>query len=100
MLAKDLKKAYYKIPVAKEAQPYFCFEWCGTYFMSMVLLFGFCLTPFYFTKVCRPIARWFGGGEETDHKLYRRLVVENKEKVSELVDTLFRALGWTVSPKD
>ena len=57
---EDLKKAYYRVPVTKAAMPYLasCFE--GRFYMSMVMLFGMCQAPFYFTKICRPIVRLFG----------------------------------------
>ena len=59
-IVRDLEKAYYKVPLAPAAQPYAAFKWEGAYFFSMVMLFGMCQAPFFFTKICRPIARLFG----------------------------------------
>lgn len=62
-VVKDLEKAYYKVPLAKAAQPYLAFSWKGMYFLAMVMLFGMCQAPFYFTKICRPIVRLFGAAK-------------------------------------
>jgi hypothetical protein len=59
-IVRDLEKAYYKVPLAPAAQPYAAFQWELVYYFSMVMLFGMCQAPFYFTKICKPIARLFG----------------------------------------
>ena len=59
-ITRDLEKAYYKIPMAEEARAYMAFEWLGNYYLSMVMLFGMCQAPIYFTRVCKEMAAFFG----------------------------------------
>ena len=59
-ITRDLEKAYYKIPLDVEAQPYCAFEWLGIFYFSMVMLFGMCQAPLYFTRICKPMAAFFG----------------------------------------
>ena len=101
MLVRDLSKAYYKVPVAKQARAFQCFEWEGVFYMSRVMLFGFCLAPFYFTKICRPIARWFGAVKmPTLNFIDDWMWNAKRHGVSHIVDILFKALGWEFSAKD
>ena len=39
-ITRDLEKAYYKVPLDVEAQPYCVFDWLGIIYFSMVVLFG------------------------------------------------------------
>jgi hypothetical protein len=59
-ITRDLEKAYYKIPMSEEARSYMAFEWKGKYYLSMVMLFGMCQAPLFFTRVCNTIAQFFG----------------------------------------
>ena len=59
-ITRDLEKAYYKIPLDKDAQPYCAFEWLGIFYFSMVMLFGMCQAPLFFTRICKPMAAFFG----------------------------------------
>ena len=101
MLVRDLSKAYYKVLVAKQARAFQCFQWNGIYYMSRVMLFGFCLAPFYFTKICRPIARWFGAVKMPTLNFIDDWLWNAKgANVSNIVNTIFMLLGWSFSPKD
>jgi len=59
-VTEDLEKAFYKVPLAKGAQGYAAFEWLGIFWVSMVMLFGMCQAPFYFTRISKPMAAFFG----------------------------------------
>ena len=56
----DLSKAYYKLNIERKSQPYQCFVWGEKLICSRVMLFGWCLASFYFTKICRPIISLLG----------------------------------------
>lgn len=103
-ITRDLEKAYYKVPIAEEARPYQCFNWKGVFYMAMIMLFGTCLAPFYFTKICRPIVRLFGALKiPAVNFIDDWFWSQNPEKlvyVKKVVDTLFEALGWTFNNKD
>ena len=59
-ITRDLEKAYYKVPLDVEAQPFCAFDWLGIIYFSMVMLFGMCQAPLYFTRICKPMAAFFG----------------------------------------
>jgi hypothetical protein len=103
-IAKDLEKAYYKVPLAPQAQPYLAFSWKGLYFLTMVMLFGMCQAPFYFTKICRPIVRLFGAV-----KLPAVSFIDDwfwsphkgkKERAETFIAGIFSILGWSFNDKD
>ena len=102
-ITEDLEKAYYKVPVAEEARPYLATFHAGLFFLSMVMLFGMCQAPFYFTMICKPIARLFGAlrcpalnyiddwfWSTSPHKL---------TSVRLFITALFGMLGWTFNDK-
>jgi hypothetical protein len=60
LLTRDLSKAYYKIHVEPRSRPFQCFKWNNKLICSLVMLFGWCLAPFFFTKICRPIISFLG----------------------------------------
>jgi hypothetical protein len=102
-IAEDLEKAFYKIPLAKSAQPYAAFRWAGVFFFSMVMLFGMCQAPFKFTTICKPISRWFGA-----LKIASMYYIDDWYWPSKPLDVdgllayirkLFTLLGWTFAKK-
>ena len=103
-ITKDLEKAYYKVPLAPQAQPYLAFSWKGFYFLTMVMLFGMCQAPFYFTKICRPIVRLFGAV-----KLPAVSFIDDwlwsphkgkKERAETFIAGIFSSLGWSFNDKN
>jgi hypothetical protein len=102
-LAEDLEKAYYKVPLAKSAQPYAAFSWGNVFFFSMVMLFGMCQAPFKFTTICKPMSRWFGA-----LKIPSMYYIDDWYWPSKPLDAdgllayirkFFTLLGWTFAKK-
>ena len=59
----DLKDGFYNLSVRKEDQELLSFEFRGKFYSYVALPFGYCLSPYYFTKVLRPVVtflRQFG----------------------------------------
>ena len=56
MCKVDLKDAYLSVPVSDETMRYLCFEFEGKIYAYTVLCFGLSLSPYLFTKLCRPNA--------------------------------------------
>jgi hypothetical protein len=100
---EDLKKAYYNVPVAKSAMPYLATFFCGLFYMSMVMLFGMCQAPFYFTKICRPIVRLFGALRTPALNYiddwFWSISKDRLVGVRLFIRTLFDLLGWTFNDK-
>ena len=103
-VVRDLEKAYYKVPLAKAAQPYAAFEWFGLFWFSMVMLFGMCQAPFFFTKICRPIVRLFGALKLPAVAFIDDWLWSVKPKrlgtAKEFIVHLFGLLGWSFNDKD
>jgi hypothetical protein len=49
----DMKDAYYQIPVRPCDRKYLAFECCGHFYHLNCLPFGWCCSPWYFTKIVR-----------------------------------------------
>jgi len=103
LFSEDLRKAYYKVQVELGSRKFQCFWWKGKFYMPSCLLFGFCQAPFFFTKICRPLVRFFGA-------VLLRLInfiddwlfsVKPKDLVSvrKFVLDVFRVLGWSFNEK-
>jgi hypothetical protein len=103
LFTEDLKKAYYKVLIAKKSRRFQCFYWKGKFYEAAVLLFGFCQAPFIFTKICRPIVRFLGA-------LLIKLLnyiddwffSDKPEKLAELqslVHAILGMLGWLLNDK-
>jgi hypothetical protein len=60
LATEDFSEAYYSCMMDEEVLPYMCFTWKGKYYTSRCMLFGFCLAPFFFTKLNRPIVVFLG----------------------------------------
>ena len=100
---EDLEKAYYKVPVAKEASPFLGSYFMGRFYLAMIMLFGMCQAPFFFTKICRPIVRLFGALKTPALNYiddwFWSVLEADLEGVSLFIRTLFRLLGWTFNAK-
>ena len=102
-ITEDLEKAYYKIPLAKEAQPFLSFFWKGLYYLSMVMLFGMCQAPFFFTMICKPIVRVFGvlripALAYIDDWLWS-MPPERLHPTRAFILNIFNTLGWSFNDK-
>ena len=60
LFTRDLAKAYYKVMMTPRAREFQNRWWKGVFYQMCCLLFGMCNAPFVFTKICRPIVRFFG----------------------------------------
>ena len=59
----DLKDGFYNISIKKEDQGILSFEYQGKFYSYVALPFGYCLSPYYFAKILRPVVcylRQFG----------------------------------------
>lgn len=57
MACIDLKDAYFAVPVDKSSRKYFRFSFEGTLYQFTCLPFGFCFSPYIFTKIMKPVMR-------------------------------------------
>ena len=102
-ITEDLEKAYYKIPLAKTAQPFLSFAWKGLFYLTMVMIFGMCQAPMYFTLICKPLARVFGvlkvpSLAYIDDWLWS--VPQSKlQPVRDFIKALFSLVGWSFNEK-
>jgi hypothetical protein len=102
--AEDLEKAYYKIPVALEFVKFQCFRSPdGRLLAALCLLFGQGQAPFFFTKICRPIVRFFGMVKlpcfNYIDDFFWALKQAMMRSCSPLIDSVFGTLGWSLSKK-
>ena len=102
-ITRDLEKAYYKIPMSEEARAYMAFEWMGKYYLSMVMLFGMCQAPLYFTRVCRTMAAFFGALRIPNINYiddwYWPVKKGEVPDMSSYVLKFFTRLGWSFNEK-
>ena len=54
-MTADIKDGFFHVPVASEHRDYFGFSYKGLYYRWKVLPFGLCCSPYYFSKVVRPV---------------------------------------------
>jgi hypothetical protein len=103
LFVRDFEKAYYKVPMHPSSWKYLCFKHDDRYIQGTCLLFGLSLAPFFFTKICRPIAAFCRMlGINLLHYIDDFLFSAEPTKSNELmrfVTRLFKMLGWTMSPK-
>ena len=54
----DLKDAYYQIPLQESHRQYFAFGFAGRYYHLNCLAFGWCNSPWYFTKIVKAMVTY------------------------------------------
>ena len=59
MTSFDLKSGYHHIDIHKDSQEFLGFEWKGRYFVFTVLPFGLSSACYVFTKVLRPLVKYW-----------------------------------------
>ena len=59
MCTFDLKSGYHHLDIHKDFQTYLGFQWKGEYYMFTVLPFGLATACYVFTKLLRPIVKYF-----------------------------------------
>ena len=103
LFTRDLEKAYYKVMMAPRARKFQNRAWKGNFYQMCCLLFGMCNAPFVFTKICRPIVRFFGS---TLAKLLNFiddwLLSAEPSKIGRLktfFENVLNLLGWTFNDK-
>ena len=57
----DLKSGYHHVDIAKIHQKYLGFSWQGAYYVFTVLPFGLSTACYMFTKLLRPLVRYWRG---------------------------------------
>ena len=80
-----------------------CFWWNDKIFCAVVMLFGWCLAPFYFTKICKVPSRFFGALlikllNYLDDFLFSG-TTEKMEDISLFVNFVLVSLGWSFNDK-
>lgn len=98
----DLKDCFYQIPVERKSQRYLGFQFEGKYYYWTVLPFGLNLSPYYCSKVIRPIINFL----RYDHNLKIMVYVDDflcvgtKDVISDCTDTMIHTLeelGWLIN---
>lgn len=59
MTSIDLEDAYLTVPIHEESRRYLRFMFRGKFYEFRALPFGLCVSPFVFTKVMKPVVRFF-----------------------------------------
>ena len=103
LITEDIKKAYYKVGMAEHAWKHQAFYWEGTFYWAICMLFGYCLAPFYFTKICRPLVRFFGSilirvMNMMDDWLFGSQL-SKLATLQTVIEELFSGLGWILNEK-
>ena len=99
----DLKSGYHHVDIAEAQQKYLGFAWDGHYYVFTVLLFGISSASYIFTKLIRPLVRyWWSKGLRIlvylDDGLCATAGVQGALEASQLVqDTLSKA-GFVTHP--
>ena len=55
----DLKSGYHHVDIAEVHHKYLGFSWCQKWFVFTVLPFGLCTACYLFTKLLRPLVRYW-----------------------------------------
>ena len=99
----DLKSGYHHVNVADIHQKYLGFSWKDKYFVFTVLPFGLCTACYLFTKLMRPLVRyWRGQGLRVVVYLDDGLCAVNglgpADEASQLVQRTQDQAGFVVHP--
>lgn len=104
MASIDLEDAYYTVPIHKNSRKYLRFQFLDTIFEFVCLPFGLCTSPFIFTKLLKPVAKFLRTkGLSSVIYLDDFLCIENtrekcKNNIGETRDLLSR-LGFIINNK-
>ena len=103
MRTEDFEGAYHKVNMEHNARPFQCFWWEDKIFCATVMLFGWCLAPFFFTKICKAPAQFFGALLiKLLNYLDDWIFATSAGKIHELaafVQFVLIALGWSFNKK-
>ena len=55
----DLKDGFHHVSIKNEYRKFFGFKWKGLYYQWNVLNFGCTISPYFFTKILRPVVQYF-----------------------------------------
>jgi len=99
LLTKDFASAYHRVCMEPSACAHQCFWWNDKIFCTVVMLFGWCLAPFYFAKICKVPSRFFGALlikllNYLDDFLFSG-TTEKMEDISLFVNFVLVSLGWS-----
>lgn len=103
MITADLKDGFHHIPVHKDHQLLLGFKFKSIYYTWSVLPFGHNCSPYYFTKILRPVVTYLRSVGlrivlyVDDFILFARDDTVHSHKVTLL--TLLEDLGWVVNVK-
>lgn len=102
MTSLDLRDCFFQIPVERKSQQYLGFSFEGQFYYWTVLPFGLNLSPFYCSKVIRPIINFL----RYEHKLKIMVYVDDflcvgsKDIITSSTDTMIHTLeelGWLIN---
>lgn len=103
LFTKDLEKAYYKVMMAPRARKFQNRSWKGDFYQMCCLLFGMCNAPFVFTKICRPIVRFFGSALAKLLNFIDDWLLSAEpgklERLKIFFENVLKLLGWTFNDK-
>ena len=103
LFTRDLAKAYYKVMMAPRARRFQNRSWKGSFYQMICLLFGMCNAPFVFTKICRPIVRFFGASLVKLMNFIDDWLLSAKpteiERLRQFFENVLTTLGWTFNDK-
>ena len=99
----DLKSGYHHVDIAQIHQKYLGFSWKNRFFVFTVLPFGLCSACYIFTKLMRPLVRyWWSRGLRAVVYIDDGLCAENGKQpacaASQLVFQTLDQAGFAVQP--
>lgn len=103
MISTDIQKAYYAVPLHPNSQPYL--GWChkGKFYIPTVLIFGYSLAPWVFTKIMAVMLRFMKAlrvkvtGMIDDYLWVAK--EEDMPRLITLVKYILPTMGWRLNEK-
>ena len=104
LFAFDLKSGYHHVDIAEIHHKFLGFEWNGRYYMFTVLPFGLSSACYIFTKLVRPLVRyWRARGIKITVYLDNGLAVASNEQqaleASQIVRDTLKKAGFIAHPE-
>ena len=97
----DLKDGFHHIKIKNEFRKYFGFQWRNQFFVWNVLSFGCSISPYFFTKILRPVVQYLRDcGIRLILYVDDFLICSAKNTILsniELVKDTLTDLGWTIN---